>query len=92
MSEGILANFDVSKIFEIVPNAFIKFDEKHDGVVAEPVRLTVLEFCLNFVQKLIPEPPKIVPSKFLQRIRIRRPRKQPQLQFLPNQTNLCVLS
>ncbi len=62
--KDILANFDVSKIFEIVPDPYVKFDEKHDGDIAEPILLTVLELCLNFVQTWSSEPPKMVPPQF----------------------------
>ncbi len=35
-----MPNFDVSKIFEIVPSSYVKFDEKRDGDVTEHVRNT----------------------------------------------------
>ncbi len=49
--KGHFSQFRVSKIFERVPYPNGKFNEKHDGVAAKPVRLTVLELCSNFMPR-----------------------------------------
>ncbi len=58
-SKDIFAKFDISKIFAYVSYLRVKFGEKHDGDVAEPIQPTVLELWQNFMQKWSLQPPKI---------------------------------
>ncbi len=64
-------NFHVSKIFPQVSYSYLKFSEKHDENVPEPVRPTVLQLCPNYVQKWDPELTKILTLQFWWWIRIR---------------------
>ncbi len=43
LASAFLTNFDVSKIFAKMSYPDVKFDQKYDGVVTEPVWPTVLE-------------------------------------------------
>ncbi len=62
--KGALDNLPVSKIFAEVISPYVKFVEKHDGDVAEPIRLTVLELRSNFLKKWGPEQSKVVSPQF----------------------------
>ncbi len=67
MDNFLIWTFHASKLFAKGRYPRVKFNEKHDGDVAEPVQSTVLELCPNFIQKwgtnlqkCSPEPPKVV--------------------------------
>ncbi len=48
------------KIFAKVPYPLIKFDEKHDGEVAEHIQQTILKIGPIFVQKWCLDHPKMI--------------------------------
>ncbi len=56
---------------------FLIHDGEPDGNVSEPLRCTVFEFQLIFVQKWSPEQLKMESPEFWRQIRIRRPQKPP---------------
>ncbi len=58
LSKGIFPDLDVSKMFGNKPLSYVKLDEKNDGDVAEPLRSTVLQLCINFLQNLLSRSPR----------------------------------
>ncbi len=64
IAKAIGAIFDNFKISTKTPYPSVKFHEKHDSEVSEPVQPTVFELCPNFVQKLGQVQPKMALAQF----------------------------
>ncbi len=62
--KGIFPNLDDSKIFANIPFSYVKFYEKNDVDVADPIQSIVLELCHNFLQKWDAGTPEMVPPIF----------------------------
>ncbi len=68
---------DEYKLFAKVPHPLIKFDEKHDGEVTEPVQRTILKIGPIFMQKWCLDHPKMILDQFSQLAQIWQLWKQP---------------